>query len=892
MEVLVVVLILILILAFFVGGGVNVLRTGRIQATKTSVIGGPAARAVGLLLLAAVPLSVLTYFFHATLFHAVGLYPDGNSPLPIIAGLIPLLGCPLVAVVIGLAAARPSNGPLPAAERVVPLPVSTPIVDNLPSAELVIPIEYELDVLDVTAHPVRPHPGFWGAVGWTVLLVLGQAILAIPVLAAAGLGSERSSPVLTLATTDSTLLLTAAIIITRLFGDRTRLVLAVRRAGVFHLVLAALMAPPLVVVGTATSYSLFRPSVAALPGPAALSDTFATFDQLAAHSWLAIVLVGCLLPAFGEEAFFRGFLSRGLVGRYGIAYGTLLTAALFGVMHVFPANICVAVIIGIACQLVFLSARSLLAPILLHGLYNLLVLSTEKLDGWTRVGLFRADGSLLGGLVAVAAAAVAGLIVVLYQTRVRWLRADGQPWSPGYPTAEMPPAAEAAMPWRGTSRVSGVVPAFATYLGFAALAAYQSGPSANDLRARFDYAQALYDQGAYVPAITVYDGILAADPTAAWVYNGRGSAHGMAGRYDAALADFTRAMDLEPKSADYRANRGWAHKLKGDWARAIEDCDEAIRFDPRLAFAFYIRGLARAKIGQWRPAQDDLDETVRLGAADADIHEWRGYVLTRQQDWDRAIEAYGQSIRLDPARVSASRALAEAYLRRGQARARSGKLGPALEDFDQAVKLNPADAYTHEWRACVLGRQNKWDQSIEAYTETIRLDPSRPSAYQARAGIYAYCGEYDRAVADYGEFLRLSPNDVDVLRRRCDLHLRRRNFAKCLEDADAVLRLKPDDVGTLTHRAWVRATCPEEAFRDAKKAVADAERANQLTDGNSMWAQHTLAAAYAEAGRFDDAVKAEQRTVELAPDADKSDFEEYVRWYESGQPYRDEPSDG
>jgi tetratricopeptide (TPR) repeat protein len=552
------------------------------------------------------------------------------------------------------------------------------------------------------------------------------------------------------------------------------------------------------------------------------------------------MLVGCLLPALGEEAFFRGFLSRGLVGRYGIARGTLLAAGLFGAMHIIPSNICAALILGIACQMVFLSARSLSAPITLHVLYNLTLLAIDKLDGWAHVGLFHADGSLSAGLVALALATVAGLMVLLYQTRVRWVLPDGQPWSPGYPTAEMPPAAVAAAPRRGTAGLAGPALAFAAYLGFVGLAVLRSGPPPDDmsdvksdpgrgvvfddqssrswadLRARYDRARQLFHRGRYDEAIAEYDEIIHADPTAAWAFDARGSARGMVGRHDDAIADYTRAIFLDPETANYRANRAWAYMLKSDWARAVVDCDEALRQNPSLA---------------------------------------------------------------------------DAYHRRGEARAKSGNLGPALEDFDQAIRLGPTDATAHEWRACVLSRQEKWDQAIDAFTETIRLDPNRPSAYRARADLYVYSGEYDRAIADYGEVLRLSPDDVSVLGRRCYLHLCRRNYAQSLADADAVLRLKPDEVGTLTHRAWIRATCPEETYRDAKQAVADAERADRLTDGNSMWAHHTLAAAYAEAGRFGDAVKAARRTVELAPDDDKSDFEEYLRWYESGRPYRDKPSD-
>jgi len=84
--------------------------------------------------------------------------------------------------------------------------------------------------------------------------------------------------------------------------------------------------------------------------------------------------------------------------------------------------------------------------------------------------------------------------------------------------------------------------------------------------------------------------------------------------------------------------------------------------------------------------------------------------------------------------------------------------------------------------------------------------------------------------------------------------------------------LRRDWYDALRNLAWLLATSPEPKVRDGGQAIVVAERANQLTGYENPIALDTLAAAYAEAGRFDNAVATESRAVELARAADKNDL--------------------
>jgi hypothetical protein len=93
----------------------------------------------------------------------------------------------------------------------------------------------------------------------------------------------------------------------------------------------------------------------------------------------------------------------------------------------------------------------------------------------------------------------------------------------------------------------------------------------------------------------------------------------------------------------------------------------------------------------------------------------------------------------------------------------------------------------------------------------------------------------------------------------------------------------------LAHRAWLRATCPDEKHRDGNQAVADAKQACESSSWKNMRHLDTLAAAYAETGDFIEAVKWQEQAITLASPALKSEYEARLALYRDQQPYREHP---
>jgi len=105
------------------------------------------------------------------------------------------------------------------------------------------------------------------------------------------------------------------------------------------------------------------------------------------------------------------------------------------------------------------------------------------------------------------------------------------------------------------------------------------------------------------------------------------------------------------------------------------------------------------------------------------------------------------------------------------------------------------------------------------------------------------------------------------------------------------LKLDPDLSTALNNLAWVSATSPDDGLRNGTEAVRLAERACALTHYAQPWFVATLAAAYAEAGRFPEAVataeKAEQLAANTGQAAVAAKDRQMLGLYRAGKPYHE-----
>ncbi len=151
----------------------------------------------------------------------------------------------------------------------------------------------------------------------------------------------------------------------------------------------------------------------------------------------------------------------------------------------------------------------------------------------------------------------------------------------------------------------------------------------------------------------------------------------------------------------------------------------------------------------------------------------------------------------------------------------------ALDKFKDDVRKSPEDVQT--WMALGLlhlGKKND-REAVHAFTEVVRLRPRDPRGYANRAIAWKRKGELDIAIADYNEAIRLNPKSHQTWHNRGNVWLLKGDYEKAISDQQESIALAPENFDGYNALAWIRATCPEESFRDGNQAVENApKRAN------------------------------------------------------------------
>ncbi len=156
------------------------------------------------------------------------------------------------------------------------------------------------------------------------------------------------------------------------------------------------------------------------------------------------------------------------------------------------------------------------------------------------------------------------------------------------------------------------------------------------------------------------------------------------------------------------------------------------------------------------------------------------------------------------------------------------------------------------------------DDAMVHYQKALQIKPDYAEAHNNLGIALFRKGSVDEAIAHFQKALQIKPDFAEAQNNLGNALLKKGSVAEAIVHYQKALQIKPDFAEAQNNLAWVLATCPQASLRDGNQAVALAQRANQLTgDGNPV-VLGTLVAAYAEAGRFPEAVATAERALQLA----------------------------
>jgi tetratricopeptide (TPR) repeat protein len=284
-------------------------------------------------------------------------------------------------------------------------------------------------------------------------------------------------------------------------------------------------------------------------------------------------------------------------------------------------------------------------------------------------------------------------------------------------------------------------------------------------------------------------------------------------------------------------------------AEAVSMLKEALSHAAEDAYAQYKIGDLLTRLGANDEALAVARNVVKLEPKSAQARSWLGALLRIKGDVKGAHAAWREALRLSPDFVEPRTALSESLLEAGDP-----------------------------------------DTAIAVMREAVENHPDVPATYYHLGRIQYLAERREDAKASWKRAMELAPGYVEPRLGTVSLLWDERDYAGVEQTLREGLRLAPDKPDFANSLAWILATSPSAEHRNGQEAVKLAEQACAAVRYNNPQFLDTLAAAYAEAGRFEEAQKRARDAIQMGqaaglPEESLADFRDRLGLYEQNKPY-------
>src|SRR5436190_646420 len=313
---------------------------------------------------------------------------------------------------------------------------------------------------------------------------------------------------------------------------------------------------------------------------------------------------------------------------------------------------------------------------------------------------------------------------------------------------------------------------------------------------------------------------------------------------------FARTVQVTRDNPTARYNLAQALSVRGLLNESLPHYHEALRLRPEYPEALNNLGFTMALLGRVTEATNYYETALTLAPKLASPHVNYGFALLTLGQPVRAVPHFETALKEGPP-------LPIAHFGYGRALLGSGKLDEGIAHLQQALRMDPNYPEAIFYLGLALMDKGQTNEAVKQIQRAAHLAPQAPDVHMHLGRIYAAQGKAAQAVAEYKESIRLNAN-----------------YPEAMNDF-----------------AWLLATHPNAEIRNGPLAVDLGERACELTRYEVPLFVGTLAAAYAEVGRFDEAIKTGTKARELAASQREETLvkknTELIALYQAGKPYRE-----
>ena len=226
------------------------------------------------------------------------------------------------------------------------------------------------------------------------------------------------------------------------------------------------------------------------------------------------------------------------------------------------------------------------------------------------------------------------------------------------------------------------------------------------------------------------------------------------GRYEEAISDFSKSLELKPDYVKAYYDRGDANLRIGELKEAIDDFGKVLEIDPDYVEAYYSRGFANLILSKYEDAKGDFRKALDL-KPDYTKAKWRL----------QETESYLRSTKV----LNPNTANAEEYYMLGIVKFNKSAFKEAIGDFDKALKLNPDYIEAYYSRGAAKFNIEQYQSAIADYNKVILLNPEFSGAYVNRGEAKSKLRQYESAITDYNKAIQLDPNYAYAYYVRADV---------------------------------------------------------------------------------------------------------------------------
>lgn len=326
---------------------------------------------------------------------------------------------------------------------------------------------------------------------------------------------------------------------------------------------------------------------------------------------------------------------------------------------------------------------------------------------------------------------------------------------------------------------------------------------------------------------------------------------------------------------------------------------------------------AHIQASYWRNGESLWGHALAVTSGNFMAHDGLGQCLSNRGHLDEAIDHFQMALNIAPGyreietnlmlalakkgRTDEAITLLQALLKEhpndaqlhynlGNALQRKGDSRGAVAAYEKALAIQGRYPAAHYNLGIALDQNGQIDEAIAHYQEVVKEQPNYPQAYCLLGNDLLQKARVDDAIAAYEQALKGRPTYPEVENNIGLALVQKGRPSEAIAHWQNALALQPDSVVSLNNLAWVLATFPESWIRNGEQALALAKHANQLSGDNNPTILRTLAAAYAENGRFTEASVTAERGLQLANAQEKpavaNVFERDLARYRSKTPVR------